>query len=129
MGAIKAAPPKGIRALGHALAALALALLPQAGPVHAAQGGRGRAITPDFAFMVGSWTDDGDCTHAARLDPDGRFHTADGAEGLWVVEGGRLILTGRPERVPAATERGEAGRGGHQGDPTHPGRMPTLPSL
>jgi hypothetical protein len=78
---------------GRGLAALALVSLPQAGWADLAPP-RGRAITADIAFMVGSWTDDGDCTHAARLDADGRFHSAEGNEGLWVIVGGRLTLTG-----------------------------------
>lgn len=78
---------------GRALAAVALISLPQAGRADLAPP-RDRPLTVDFAFMVGSWTDDGDCANAARLDRDGRFHTADGREGLWVVDGGRLILTG-----------------------------------
>jgi len=92
---------KGILArAGRALAALALVSLPQAGLAEIGQTGtqsrsaRARTIVPDFAFMVGSWTDDGNCANAARFDRDGRFHTADGAEGLWVVDGGKLILTG-----------------------------------
>jgi hypothetical protein len=79
---------------GHALAALALVALPQAGLADAGQSGRSRAIVPDFAFMVGRWTDDGNCANAARLDRDGRFHTGDGRGGLWAVDDGRLILTG-----------------------------------
>jgi len=83
------------RALTGALAALALAAVPA--PACAAQ------IAADRAFMVGAWTDNGDCADAATLADDGRFATANGAQGLWHMEAGRLTMTGSSTMILQVT--------------------------
>jgi|GEM_PF-2931655 len=45
------------------------------------------------AFLIGGWTDDGDCDNAGEFDADGRFSTAAGEQGLWILDGDRLTMT------------------------------------
>jgi len=85
--------PKPLRlATAAALAAFALAgpagaaqPLPQTGAVRAAV---------DRDFLIGSWSDLGDCDTAVAFVGDGTFATADGDQGLWTLEGDALTLTG-----------------------------------
>ena len=48
----------------------------------------------DRAYLVGRWTDDGNCDKAVAFNPDGSFTDAGGGTGLWNLEGNRLTLTG-----------------------------------
>ncbi len=48
----------------------------------------------DRTYMMGRWTDDGDCSKAIEFTQDGRFITASGAGGLWDLDGDRLTMTG-----------------------------------
>lgn len=48
----------------------------------------------DRTFMLGRWTDNGDCATALLFTPDGGFVTANGGTGLWQLEGDRLTMTG-----------------------------------
>jgi len=48
----------------------------------------------DRAYMLGRWTDDGDCSKAVQFNQDGRYVNADGTPGLWNLDGSRLTLTG-----------------------------------
>lgn len=50
--------------------------------------------TADRSFMVGRWTDSGDCADAVAFNRDGRFLTSEGTGGLWHLSGDRLTLTG-----------------------------------
>jgi len=89
------------------LAAALLISLPAAGPAFAQAGGEagGAAggiataaagvIVVNRAYLVGLWTDDEDCADAVLFDADGRFTAADGAEGVWELDGDALTLTGR----------------------------------
>ncbi|TMJ19978.1 MAG: hypothetical protein E6G92_09540 [Alphaproteobacteria bacterium] len=52
-------------------------------------------VTLDRAFVVGRWSDDGDCSDVIEFTQDGRFITANGAGGLWNLDGDRLTMTGR----------------------------------
>lgn len=56
------------------------------------------AATLDRAFLVGRWTDDGNCSTTgptvAEFRSDGRFVAANGTGGLWNLAGDRLTLTG-----------------------------------
>jgi hypothetical protein len=52
-------------------------------------------IRVDRAYLVGAWTDDGDCADAVRFIADGRFVLADGARGNWTLSGDRLTMSGR----------------------------------
>jgi hypothetical protein len=51
-------------------------------------------IALDRNFIIGSWTDDGDCAMAVAFMSDGSFTTAEGSEGQWSLEGNALTLTG-----------------------------------
>jgi hypothetical protein len=48
-------------------------------------------VTP--AFLVGRWTDTGDCTKTIEFLSDGRFTTAAG-NGMWTLNGDRLTFQG-----------------------------------
>lgn len=52
------------------------------------------APTLDRAYVVGRWTDNGDCGVAAEFAADGRFFANNGAQGLWNLQGDRLTMTG-----------------------------------
>ena len=56
----------------------------------------GGTPTLDRTFLVGRWTDRGDCSDVIEFTQDGRFITDGGnAGGLWNLEGDRLTMTGR----------------------------------
>lgn len=65
------------------------------GAVPAASG----AVQLDRAFLMGRWTDDGDCSPDAstliEFTQDGRFLAANGGTGLWNLDGDELTMTGR----------------------------------
>jgi hypothetical protein len=48
----------------------------------------------DRTYMLGRWTDDGNCEKAIQFNQDGRFIAMDGGTGLWNLDGERLTLTG-----------------------------------
>ena len=52
------------------------------------------AIQLDRTYMLGRWTDNGDCSNAIEFRQDGGFTTANGAQGLWNLEGDRLTMSG-----------------------------------
>jgi len=52
------------------------------------------STTLDRTFLMGRWTDNGDCSKAIEFAQDGTFHNADGSGGLWNLEGDSLTLTG-----------------------------------
>ena len=61
-----------------------------------AAAGASAATAPalDRAFMVGRWTDNGDCGNATEFGENGQFQTAFGASGQWSLAGDRLTLAG-----------------------------------
>jgi len=64
-----------------------------------AGGGATPASTPftgevTTAFLVGRWTDTGDCTKTIDFRDDGTFVTADGGQGMWVLTGDQLTFQG-----------------------------------
>lgn len=61
-----------------------------AGATPASSGG----VTLDRAYVVGRWTDNGDCSQAAEFAGDGRFFANNGNEGLWNLQGDQLTMTG-----------------------------------
>lgn len=63
------------------------------GAIQAGSGIAGGAVTVDRAYMLGRWTDDGDCENAVDFGTDGRFLTADGVNGVWNLAGDRLTMT------------------------------------
>lgn len=52
------------------------------------------SIQLDRTYVMGRWTDDGDCDKPTEFSQDGRFINPDGTAGLWNLEGNRLTLTG-----------------------------------
>lgn len=63
-------------------------------PAGATQAGSMGNVALDRAYVMGRWTDDGDCANAVDFTADGRFLAANGAQGLWNLAGDRLTLTG-----------------------------------
>lgn len=59
-------------------------LSPQA-PVHHAV---------DRNFLIGAWSDSGDCSTTVAFTANGDYATADGAEGQWSLTGDTLTLSG-----------------------------------
>ena len=58
--------------------------------------GASAAATPtlDRAFLIGRWTDNGDCSNATEFSENNQFRTSSGLGGLWTLEGDQLTLTG-----------------------------------
>jgi len=48
----------------------------------------------DRTYLLGTWTDNGDCGKGIEFAQDGSFHNADGSGGRWNLDGDRLTLTG-----------------------------------
>ena len=63
---------------------------PAVGAVPAAAGG----AALDRNYIVGRWTDNGDCSVAVEFGMDGRFTANTGAGGLWNLDGDRLTMSG-----------------------------------
>lgn len=79
--------------------AAALALAAGAGMGNAAQAQTPVQLaaalqTVDRPFLVGRWTDTGDCTNNVEFFADGRFRTSDGAAGTWRLSGNQLSFIG-----------------------------------
>jgi hypothetical protein len=53
-----------------------------------------RHISVDRDFLIGTWSDTGDCATSVAFTADGGYATADGAEGQWSLSGDTLILSG-----------------------------------
>jgi hypothetical protein len=53
-----------------------------------------RSAAVDPGFLIGSWSDTGDCATTIAFTADGAFATADGSEGQWSLMGDTLTLTG-----------------------------------
>jgi hypothetical protein len=51
-------------------------------------------IRLDRTYLLGRWTDDGNCDKAMSFNPDGSFTNASGGTGLWNLDGSRLTLSG-----------------------------------
>ena len=49
----------------------------------------------DRTYIMGRWTDDGDCNNVIEFSQDGGFTAANGGTGLWNLAGDRLTMTGR----------------------------------
>lgn len=78
--------------------ATALLAFAVSGPAAHAQLGGGGAGTlqraVDREFLIGSWSDSGDCSTTVAFTADGGYATADGAEGQWSLAGDTLTLSG-----------------------------------
>ena len=67
------------------------AAAPSPAPLAAAV--QGIPVTP--SFLVGRWTDNGNCNDAVDFHADGRFVTTSGAAGRWTLQGDRLTFIGQ----------------------------------
>jgi hypothetical protein len=85
------------------LAAAALAFTAAASPAPAQTGdveggdlfgNAQQALSVDEDFIIGRWTDDGNCGDAVEFAEDGVFHTPEGAVGSWSLDGDRLTVSG-----------------------------------
>lgn len=81
-----------MNAAARLAAALLLALPAAAAPAQG--GGKAPAIQVDETFLVGRWTDDGDCADAVEFDADGTFVAANGGSGDWSLMGNALTISG-----------------------------------
>lgn len=45
-------------------------------------------------FIIGAWTDSGDCSAAVAFEADGSLITPGGGEGQWELDGDNLVVTG-----------------------------------
>ena len=50
------------------------------------------SVSVDRAYLVGRWTDTGDCDNAVDFAPDGGFVAFDGTAGQWSLAGDRLTV-------------------------------------
>lgn len=83
------------RPVRTAAAAALIAFITLAGPAGAAQPGPGAArIAVNRDFLIGNWSDAGDCSVTVAFVADGTFATAEGDQGLWSLSGDSLTLTG-----------------------------------
>jgi hypothetical protein len=64
--------------------------LNQGGAVPARSSG---TVRLDRTYMIGRWTDDDNCEKSTTFDADGGYTDADGASGLWTLDGDRLTFT------------------------------------
>jgi hypothetical protein len=59
---------------------------------HGSTAGARQAV--DREFLIGAWSDQGDCSTTVAFTADGGYATADGAEGQWSLAGDTLTLSG-----------------------------------
>lgn len=78
----------------------------------------GGSATLDHAYMVGRWTDDGDCTAVTEFRADGSFLYPWGDTGQWTLAGDQLTLAGNPSPFTVrAIDRNTLERTGAGGTP------------
>jgi hypothetical protein len=87
------------RPVRAAAAAVLIAFATLAAPAGAAQTGTGPVadagrIAVNRDFLIGNWSDAGDCSVTVAFVADGTFATADGDQGVWSLSGDSLTLTG-----------------------------------
>lgn len=51
-------------------------------------------VSVDRDFLIGTWSNQGDCTTSVAFTPDGAYATADGLQGQWSLAGDTLTLSG-----------------------------------
>jgi hypothetical protein len=56
--------------------------------------GASGTVNLDRTYLMGRWTDDGDCSNVIEFTQDGRFIAANGGTGLWNLAGDQLTMTG-----------------------------------
>ncbi|MEA3041220.1 MAG: hypothetical protein QOC65_709 [Sphingomonadales bacterium] len=91
---------KAVRIAAAAFLATGLCFLPVGAPMLATATGAPAAapaatsaVPVTSAFLVGYWTDDGDCTNVIEFRPDGTFQAPSGT-GLWMLTRDKLIFQG-----------------------------------
>ena len=91
---------------------------PVAPPETAAAAPAGGGATLDRTFLVGRWTDDGDCSAVTEFRGDGSFLFPWGDTGQWTLNGDQLTLSGNssPFRV-RVIDRNTIERTGAGGSP------------
>lgn len=72
--------------------AAAEANAPAAAPAEAAAPAGPPAL--DEAYLVGRWSDEGNCNRAYEFTADGHFYAADGGAGNWTLNGNELTASG-----------------------------------
>jgi hypothetical protein len=77
-----------------ASAALLVAIAVTGPAVHAQLSTPGARQAVDREFLIGTWSDQGDCSTTVAFTADGGYATADGAEGQWSLAGDTLTLSG-----------------------------------
>jgi hypothetical protein len=87
------------RPVRTAAAAALIAFATLAGPPGSAQtrpgaGAGAPRVAVNRDFLIGSWSDAGDCNVTVAFVADGTFATADGDQGVWTLSGDALTLTG-----------------------------------
>ena len=92
---------KRLALVTHVRAATVASLLAFAlsGPAAHAQfaqndGGATARAPVDRNFLIGTWSDAGDCSTTVAFTADGGYATADGLQGQWSLAGDRLTLQG-----------------------------------
>lgn len=80
-----------IRTTATAAALFAFAV---SGPAAHAQLTPAPHVAVDRNFLIGTWSDSGDCSTSVAFTADGGYATADGAEGQWSLSGDMLTLSG-----------------------------------
>jgi hypothetical protein len=85
--------------LVRAAAAASLLAFAVSGPAAYAQFAQGDRVAPpraavDRDFLIGTWSDAGDCTTTVAFTADGGYATADGLQGQWSLAGETLTLQG-----------------------------------
>ena len=88
---------KAFATVTRALSAAALLAVALPGPAAFAQPGQSestRAVAVDRNFIIGTWSNSGDCSTSVAFTADGGYATADGLEGQWSLSGDSLTLSG-----------------------------------
>lgn len=56
-------------------------------------------------WLVGRWTDNGDCKGAIELLDGGVFRNDDGSQGQWALDDNRLVLSANGNQIAMIVER------------------------
>ena len=90
---------KAFAKVTRALSAAAMLAVALSGPAAFAQPGLNgdvstQAVAVDRNFIIGTWSNSGDCSTTVAFTADGGYATADGLEGQWSLTGDTLTLSG-----------------------------------
>ena len=59
----------------------------------------------DRAFLIGRWSDNGDCSKDVTLNADGSFTSYTGGEGQWSLSGSTMRMAGKESTQEVDVER------------------------